>query len=193
MKPFAFFLLTATLLALTGACTKNPDAEMVLSKYDMNRPVGFGADVTGGAGENVTEVTTARQLIDAVSGTRAATVYVKGEISLDATIPVGSNKSIIGLPGATISNLHRDENAGIFLLRDSDNVIIRNLTLKGPGAYDIDANYADNNISVTGSTRIWVDHCDIQDGNDYTYCIGYGVYCNIYVEKCAFTTASARR
>ena len=283
MKPFAFFLLTATLLALTGACTKNPDAEMVLSKYDMNRPVGFGADVTGGAGENVTEVTTARQLIDAVSGTRAATVYVKGEISLDATIPVGSNKSIIGLPGATISNLHRDENAGIFLLRDSDNVIIRNLTLKGPGAYDIDANYADN-ISVTGSTRIWVDHCDIQDGidgnfditdgsdlvcvswtrfrylidprtggsggndnhrnsnlignsnktadvdagrlncsfincwwgegcsercprvrfgrvhvvnslydgNDYTYCIGYGVYCNIYVEKCAFTTASAR-
>ena len=113
MKPFALYLLMAALVVLAGACSKNRDAQPVLSKYDVNRPVGFGADVTGGA-----VVTTAGQLKDAVSGVRAATVYVRGEISLDATIPVGSNKSIIGLPGARISNLHRDENAGIFLVKE---------------------------------------------------------------------------
>ncbi len=283
---FASCLLMAVAAIMTSSCSKEDDnaadTKLVLSEYDMNRPVGFGANVTGGAGQNVIVVTTSEELIEAVSGTESATVYVSGAITLDNTIPVGSNKSIIGLPGATVSNLHRDENAGIFLLRGSDNVIIRNLTIKGPGAYDIDANYADN-ISVTGSTRIWVDHCDIQDGidgnfditdgsdqicvswtrfrylidpraggtggndnhrnsnlignsnktadidagrlnctfincwwgegcnercprvrfgkvhlvnclyngNDYTYCIGYGVYSNIYVEKCAFITDSA--
>lgn len=282
MKHRLIFFIVLSLLALS--CDKDNNNGLVLSEFDMNRPVGFGAGVTGGDGRNVVLVTTAQDLAAAVSGTRAATVYVKGSISLDGTIPVGSNKSIIGLPGATISNLHRDENAGIFFLLGSENVIIRNLTLKGPGAYDIDANNADN-ISVVGSSRIWVDHCDIQDGidgnfditdgsdmvcvswtrfrylidplssgtggndnhrnsnlignsnktadidagrlnctfincwwgegcsercprvrfgkvhvvnclydgNDFTYCIGYGVYSNIYVEKCAFTTASAQQ
>ena len=281
-------LLMAVAVMMNISCSDNDDnadgSKLVLSEYDMNRPVGFGADVTGGEGLNVVTVTSAKELTEDVSGTQAATVYVKGNISLDGTILVGSNKSIIGLPGATVSNLNRNERSGIFLLRGSDNVIIRNLTLKGPGAYDIDANYADN-ISITGSTRVWVDHCDIQDGidgnlditdgsdsvcvswtrfrylidpmaggsggndnhrnsnlignsnktagidggrlnctfincwwgegcsercprvrfgkvhvvnclydgNDYTYCIGYGVYSNIYVEKCAFTTESAQK
>lgn len=73
-------------------------------------------------------------------------------ISLDKMLSVGSNKSIIGLTGAVISNLNRNENAGIFLLKGSNNVIIRNLTLLGPGAYDIDANYSDN-ISAVGACR----------------------------------------
>lgn len=280
----SFLMMVVATTIVTLSCSKEAGEIPGLSEYDMNRPVGFGADVTGGAGQNAVTVTTARQLAEAVSGTEAATVYVKGAIVLDGILPVGSNKSILGLPGATVSNPNRNENAGIFLLRGSDNVIIRNLTLKGPGAYDIDANYADN-ISITGSTRVWVDHCDIQDGidgnlditdgsdqvcvswtrfrylidsmsggsggnddhrnsnlignsnktadidagrlnctfincwwgegcsercprvrfgkvhvvnclydgNDYTYCIGYGVYSNIYVEKCAFTTESARQ
>ena len=162
-------LLMAVAVMMNISCSDNDDnadgSKLVLSEYDMNRPVGFGADVTGGEGLNVVTVTSAKELTEAVSGMQAATVYVKGTISLDGTILVGSNKSIIGLPGATVSNLNRNERSGIFLLRGSDNVIIRNLTLKGPGAYDIDANYADN-ISITGSTRVWVDHCDIQDGID---------------------------
>jgi pectate lyase len=198
-------------------------------------------------------------------------------------ISVGSNKTIIGRKGASISNLQRNEKAGIFLLEGSRNIIIRNLTLLGPGALDIDANNSDN-ISLVGAVKVWVDHCDIQDGidgnmdivngsdsicvswtrfrylippmasgsggnndhrnsnlignsnknveqdagrlnctfincwwgegcsercprvrfgkvhvvnslyngNDFTYCIGYGVYSNIYAEKCAFTTKNAQ-
>ncbi len=32
----------------------------------------------------------------------------------------------------------------------------------------------------------------LYDGEDYTYCIGYGVYSNIYVEKCAFLSEKAK-
>lgn len=70
-----------------------------------------------------------------------------------------------GLSGAVISNRHRDTTAGVSLLMGSDNIIIRNLTILGPGAYDIDANSSDN-ISLIGATNVWVDHCDIQDGID---------------------------
>ena len=263
----------------------NPAEDPALpSTYDSLKPIGFGENTTGGNGQNIILVTTADQLAAAVSGTDPATVYVQGHISIDKMLSVGSNKTILGLSGATISNLNRNENAGIFLLNGSRNVIIRNLTLCGPGAYDIDANYSDN-ISLVGAKNVWVDHCDIQDGidgnfdivegsdsicvswtrfhyliepleggsggssdhrncnlignsnntadldeghlnctficcwwgegcvercprvrfgkvhvvnclydgNDYNYCIGYGVYSNIYVEKCAFTSEKAKQ
>lgn len=32
----------------------------------------------------------------------------------------------------------------------------------------------------------------LYDGEDFTYCIGYGVYSNIYVEKCSVVTDVAR-
>lgn len=280
-----FFLFLA--VVTFSSCSNNDDKEKPfpasLSPYDMNGPVGFGRNITGGNGKNPVTVKTAEALIAALSGTDAATVYVEGHITLKNTIPVGSNKTITGRNGAVISNLERNEHAGIFLLEGSSNIIIRNLTLKGPGAYDIDANHADN-ISLVGAVNVWVDHCDVQDGidgnmdvvdgsdnvcvswtrfrylipskeggtggndnhrnsnliggsnksididgghlnctfincwwgegcaercprvrfgqvhvvnslydgNDFTYCIGYGVYSNIYVEKCAFTTKSAQ-
>lgn len=279
------FVMMASLMVI--ACKKNKDDNVgtanVLSPYDMNRPVGFGMNVTGGNGQNVVTVTTQEELRNVLAGTEPATVYVKGKITLDNTISVGSNKSILGLSGAVVSNTHRDTTAGVFQLMGSDNIIIRNLTILGPGAYDIDANYSDN-IALVGATNVWVDHCDIQDGidgnmdivmgsdnvcvswtrfryliappgggtggnddhrnsnliggsnnnmdidggklnctfincwwgegcaercprvrfgkvhvvnslyngEDFTYCIGYGVYSNIYVEKCAVITDVAR-
>lgn len=281
---FAGFLL-ATMVTFSS-CSKEDRAienKDYPSSYDWLRPVGFGEKTTGGNYQNISVVSTAAELAAAVSGTDPATVYVQGDITLDKMISVGSNKSVIGLPGATISNLNRNENAGIFLLEGSHNVIIRNLSLLGPGAYDIDANSCDN-ISLIGARNVWVDHCDIQDGidgnfditngsdsicvswtrfryliepmaggaggndrhcnsnlvggsdktadldeghlnctficcwwdkgciercprvrfgnvhvvnclydnDDYNYCIGYGVYSNIYVENCAFTSKTAR-
>jgi len=282
-----YLLMLAMLFACFGgyalvSCSDDDNGKDTPSPYDSLMPIGFGVNTTGGNNQNVSVVKTAAELIAAVSGTNAATVYVEGSITLDKMISVGSNKSIIGLPGATISNLNRNENAGIFQLNGSNNVIIRNLTLLGPGAYDIDANYSDN-ISLIGAKNVWVDHCDIQDGidgnfdivegsdnicvswtrfryliepeagggendkhcnsnlignsnntadldeghlnctficcwwgegcvercprvrfgkvhvvnslydgNDFRYCVGYGVYSNIYVENCAFTTPVAR-
>ena len=259
---FAGILLAVSFSLSSCSNDDNPTEDPALpSTYDSLKPIGFGGNTTGGNGQNTILVTTADQLAAAVSGNDPATVYVEGSITLDKTILVGSNKTILGLSGATISNLNRNENAGIFLLNGSRNVIIRNLTLCGPGAYDIDANYSDN-ISLVGAKNVWVDHCDIQDGidgnldivegsdsicvswtrfrylikpvgggtggnnctficcwwgegcnercprvrfgkvhvvnclydgNDYNYCIGYGVYSNINVEKCAFTSEKAKQ
>lgn len=79
-------LLMAVAVMMNISCSDNDDntdgSKLVLSEYDMNRPVGFGADVTGGEGLNVVTVTSAKELTEAVSGTQAATVYVKGTISL---------------------------------------------------------------------------------------------------------------
>ena len=33
----------------------------------------------------------------------------------------------------------------------------------------------------------------LYDGNDFKYCVGYGVYSNIYVEKCAFVSEKAKK
>lgn len=276
--------LFAAALAFSSCSDDDDKGKDTPSPYDSLKPVGFGENTTGGNNQNVSVVRTAADLIAAVSGTNAATVYVEGSITLDKMISVGSNKSIIGLPGATISNLNRNENAGIFLLDHSNNVIIRNLTLLGPGAYDIDANNSDN-ITLIGAKNVWVDHCDIQDGidgnfdivegsdnicvswtrfryliapkaggsggsddsrcsnlignsndtadldeghlnctficcwwgegcrercprvrfgkvhvvnslydgNDFSYCVGYGVYSNIYVENCAFVSDKAKK
>lgn len=158
------WLLALPLAALVFVgCGK--DTTHTSSPYDMNCPVGFGANVTGGGGQNVVTVETQEALREVLAGAEPAIVYVKGTINLDSTISVGSNKSILGLSGAVISNRHRDTTAGVFLLMGSDNIIIRNLTILGPGAYDIDANSNDN-ISLIGATNVWVDHCDIQDGID---------------------------
>ena len=132
-------------------------------QYDENKAVGFASGVTGGNGQNEVTVTTASALEGAISGTESKTVYVDGTITLNGMLNVGSNKTIIGLPGAKIQNLNQNENAGIFKLNGSNNVIIRNLVFEGPGAYDMDGN---DNLTLQGATNIWIDHCDIQDGMD---------------------------
>ena len=54
--------------------------------------------------------------------------------------------------------------SGIFSLDSSDeNIIIRNISLIGPGAVDIDAV---DLISNTEAKHIWIDHCYFQDSMD---------------------------
>lgn len=133
-----------------------------LSAFDANRPLGFGQQVKGNGGLNPVTVTTSDQLRTALTGDTPTTVYVEGVITLDRMITVGSNKSIYGLPGATLENPNQDRNAGILNITGKE-VIVRNLTFIGPGAYDIDGN---DNITLNGATNVWIDHCDVQDGMD---------------------------
>lgn len=53
-------------------------------------------------------------------------------------------------------------NSGIFSI-SSTNIIIRNLTLEGPGSFDVGGS---DLISATSAKHIWVDHCTFQDGMD---------------------------
>ncbi len=56
------------------------------------------------------------------------------------------------------------QKAGIFSIsKNSENIIIRNLTFQGPGSVDVGGS---DLISIIGSKHIWVDHCVFKDGTD---------------------------
>ena len=188
MKKTLLTLLAAFFTLVAGAQTIDTDK---LSVYDKNAPFGWGTGITGGDGENVVTVETYNDLINAIQpsafNTTKKTIYVKGTIEFSGFKEFRGikNKTIIGLPGAVLTNpTHSaDKNkTGIFYMRECDNIIIRNLTFKSAGAYDIDGN---DNISLIGCTNIWVDHCDFQDGVDGNL-DGTNASDNICVTWCRF-------
>jgi pectate lyase len=61
--------------------------------------------------------------------------------------------------------------AGIFNLKNCKNIIIRNLKFVGPGSCDV-GGY--DLISSTGTTHLWVDHCEFTDGIDGNFDITKG-------------------
>ena len=84
---------------------------------------------------------------------------------------LAQNKTLIGLKGSKLVSTQRTEvdssgksTTGILYIQNgSSNLILRNLTFESAGAYDCDGN---DNLCIDGTTRIWVDHCDFQDGVD---------------------------
>ena len=169
------FLLRITLMLLTMLCsattwadTYDPVSTAGLSSYDKNAPIGFGAGVTGSKDENPVTVTNLNELTAALSGKDKKTIYVSGTITFTGMQKIEnvSNKTIYGLPGATLANTtHSNDKteSGILTLSGCSNIIIRNLTFKSAGAYDIDGY---DNLTLSGCSNIWVDHCDFQDGVD---------------------------
>jgi len=160
-------------------------AQTPLSEYDLNRPFGWGAqpgfEVTGGEGGEEVVVTTEAELEAAMTTKDPVTkerdvpliIYVKGEIEFKSmhTWHV-KNKTVLGLPGSRIYSKDRTKkNSGIMKFTsgsgaDSENIILRNLTIQGGGAYDVDG---DDALLFQGVKRIWVDHCTIGDGVDSSF------------------------
>ena len=85
-----------------------------------------------------------------MSGSTARVVRISGNISCSGMITVGSNKSILGNSGATLSGCGLN-------VSNASNVIIRNINFNG---WDDDA------INVQYSTRVWVDHNSFTNGFD---------------------------
>jgi len=179
MKKILF--LSIFLLGLYNATGQN---------YYMTAPEGFGRNATGGAGGPTVTVTNYTDFYNAINstGSNAGTkiILVSGTITLPAThtTVLVKNKTIIGLPGATLVNTIRVKaGSGILYLKPtSDNVIIRNLIFKGPGAYDTDG---EDNLTNEG-TNIWVDHCEFQDGMDGNF-DNKGEADNVTISWCKFT------
>lgn len=154
-----------------GDTTGDPDGtdDYGTSTYDANRPVGFatvGTTPTGGEGGNSIIVTTAAELKNALKKTEKLVIYIKGTITTDNVISLlVTNKTLLGLPGSVLTNPNRTkETSGIlYFKKGSDNLILRNITFKSAGAYDTDGR---DNLCIDGTTNIWVDHCDFQDGVD---------------------------
>ena len=159
-------------------------AQEPLGTYDLNVPIGWGAqpgfEVTGGTGGEEVVVTTEAEFDAAInkksaSGARDVPmiIYVKGDIEFKSmhTWHV-KNKTILGLPGSRIFSKDRTKkNSGIMKFSsgsgaESENIIIRNLTIQGAGAYDTDG---DDALLFQGVRRVWVDHCTIGDGVDSSF------------------------
>ena len=118
----------------------------------IGTPIGYAAVngmTTGGQGGKTVTVSTLSALKSAAGSTEPMIIQVKGTITGSEGIKVKSNKTIIGLPGATL------DGPGL-LLYTVNNVIIKNLRIINPSASD--------GISIrTKSHHIWVDHCTLEN------------------------------
>lgn len=129
-----------------------------------------GGMTTGSGNANPVIVTTYEQLKKALrkNDSIPTTIYLKGVIEIPRAIKVSkvANKTIYGLPGSALANRKHtivSDSTGILTLDGCYNFIIRNVTFLGPGAFDRDAK---DNLNVLRTQRLWVDHCDFQDGQD---------------------------
>ncbi|KAL0943023.1 pectate lyase [Colletotrichum truncatum] len=120
--------------------------------------VGYGAGTSGGAGGATTTVSTLAQFTAAASSKDKTVVVVKGAITGDVKVRVGSNKSIIGAAGSSLTGV------GLYINKQ-ENVIIRNMKISKVKASAGDA------IGIQASSKVWVDHCDLSsdknNGKDY--------------------------
>ena len=123
--------------------------------------VGGISTTTGGGSLAPTVVTTLSALNSAAGGTSARVIQFSGNLS--GSLTVGSNKTIIGTAGATIT--------GHVELDRSVNVILKNFTVVGLNCSDVPANGdcqdgADGVTVNNGAHHLWLDHLDVSDGSD---------------------------
>lgn len=124
--------------------------------------------VTGGGTAVPTVVTTYDQLKAAVNSAGIKVIHVSGQITFPAagrlTLNNQTGKSILGLAGAKLTSVDLTSGgSGILYAKNSSNILIKNITFEGPGAYDVDGN---DNLTIDNCTSVWVDHCTFQDALD---------------------------
>lgn len=156
------------LLAVMAVCVIRLQAQTV--GID---PFGYGAGVTGGGSATPTLVSNLSELKNALSNKPTnKVIIITKDITVDGVIQVkdGSNLTLMALPGVKIIATNWDvaladgnKLTGIFEFTRIDNLIIRNLTLEGPGAYDCDGR---DHITLQDVTNAWIDHCDFSDAVD---------------------------
>jgi pectate lyase len=135
-------------------CAPAPSAEIGWA-FDSSG----GPKTTGGEGGPTVSVSSLSDLTNAVKGTNAQIIEIKGSIS--GTISIGSNKTLIGCAGAQFK--------GHIAMNGSANVIVRNLKIVGNNCTDnpSDCSGGEDAITVqTSANHLWFDHDDISDGSD---------------------------
>ena len=161
-------------------CMASLPTKAQLSAYDLNCPIGWATvdgEITGGDGGDEVVVTNEQEFEDALNKNAEGKterdakriIYLKGDIKFTQlhTFHV-QNKTILGLPGSRLYNENRTKKNGglVKFTSGSENIIIRNVTIEGPGAYDVDGEDA---LLFQECKRMWVDHCDILDGLDSSF------------------------
>ncbi|KAF4835805.1 putative pectate lyase A [Colletotrichum tropicale] len=150
----------ATLFASVAVATPTPTVNNVADKPHLVKRASISDKATlgyatlnggtsGGAGGTVTTVSSLAEFTAAVNekDTAAKIVVVKGVIKGTANVRIGSNKSVIGLPGAGFDGI------GLHARRQS-NIIVRNIK-----STNVLASTGDG-LKIEQSTNVWVDHCE---------------------------------
>ncbi|KAI8170651.1 putative pectate lyase A [Colletotrichum sp. SAR 10_70] len=150
----------ATLFASVAVATPTPTVDNVADKPHLAKRASISDKATlgyatlnggtsGGAGGTVTTVSSLAEFTAAVNekDTAAKIVVVKGVIKGTANVRIGSNKSVIGLPGAGFDGI------GLHARRQS-NIIVRNIK-----STNVLASTGDG-LKIEQSTNVWVDHCE---------------------------------
>lgn len=141
-----------------------------------------GTGVTGGGSANPTLVSSESGLKTALGKGNNVIIITQDITVTDHISSSKSNMTIMALPGKKlISTQQNSDKSGILYLKGS-NLILRNLTFEGPGAYDCDGW---DNLCLDGAKNVWVDHCDFQDGCDGNF-DNKGKTDNITVSWCRF-------
>lgn len=150
-----FSLLVVGLMAL----------QLTAANYCSASAWGYGASATGGGSASPTLVSDVNGL-KAISKAQNKVFIITKSITVTSMVTLQDmkNVTILALPGVKlVSNQQTATSSGILFIKRTDNIIIRNLTFEGPGAYDCDGN---DNLCFENVTKAWVDHCDFQDGCD---------------------------
>ena len=173
-------LLLATILLVTFSLAHAVN-------YCATQSWGYaGTSVTGGGSATPTLVSSVSQLKSALgSKAKNKVVIITQDLTFTSmvTIQDAQNITLMALPGVKlISNQQDATTSGVLFVKRSSNVIIRNLTFVGPGAYDCDGN---DNLCFEKVTNAWVDHCDFQDGCDGNF-DNKGTTDNVTVSWCRF-------
>ncbi len=134
---------------------------------------GYGASATGDNGLHITLVSSLSELKNALpSKVSNKTIIITRDITVTGVIDIkdGSNLTIMALPGVklitnnwNVSLEDPNKQTGIFNFVRMNNVVLRNLTMEGPGSYDCDGR---DLITFESVTNAWVDHCDFSDAVD---------------------------
>ena len=151
--------------------------------YCASAPWGYGKSATGGGNVTPTLVSSESALKSALSSGNKV-IIITQNISLSGS-QIGCSKSnitLMALPGVKLISTKQTKNTSGILSFSGSNIILRNLTFEGPGAYDVDGN---DNLTLSGAKNVWVDHCDFQDGMDGNFDIN-GKADNITVTWCRF-------
>lgn len=151
--------------------------------YCASASWGYGASATGGGNATPTLVSSETGLKNALKSDNKV-IIITNDITISGNqISCSKNNlTIMALPGKKlISNNQTAAQSGI-LAFSGTNIILRNITFIGPGAYDVDGK---DNLTLSNATNVWVDHCDFQDGMDGNFDINEKSD-NITVTWCRF-------
>ncbi len=153
--------------------------------YCNDAAFGYGQQATGGGTATPTLVTSVSGLEDALTASGSKVIIITRDLTFTSCLKLKAvNKTLLALPGVKLTSTQQNKsNSGILYFQEgSSNLILRNLTFVGPGAYDCDGY---DNLCFDGVTNGWVDHCDFQDGCDGNF-DNRGKTDNITVSWCRF-------